>query len=701
MPKLHKVTAITFLASAFLLSKLSPQPIVSKFQFRSMSYVPPQSPPNWKLNTDDINRITQDYISKGNELDDLIAGVTNPTIDSVLKPYAEFENTYSGISNEITFYQHVSPNKELRDASTDAEQKIRDFGIESGLREDVYKVFNKLYESVKDQDIDFETKRYIKKINDSYRRNGLGLPIEERNKVKEIQKKLSNLSLEFSKNLGENSEFLLFTKEELNGVPDDVINQFEKIDDKLKMTFKYPDLFPVLKYAKNSNTRKLAFVGDQNKNPENEKLLIEAVDLRTKLASILGYKNFSDYVLEERMAKNTTTVLNFLNDLKDKLIPLGLKEKESLLELKKKDLISQNLEFDNNYYVWDHRFYDNLLLEKEYKVDQQKLSEFFPMEHTVSKMLNFYETLFKLKFIEVKEDKSTWHDDVKQFSVWKLDNPKNPSFVGWIYFDLWPRDNKYNHAANFGLHPGFIKADGSRSYPITALVCNFSKPTKDKPPLLKHDEVTTFFHELGHGIHDLVGDVQYARFHGPSAVSWDFVEAPSQMLEYWTWSKNELKELSSHYLTREQIDDELIDSLIKSKHVNGGLFNLRQLHFGLFDMTLHSNNSKIDITKFWNESRQEIALVSNGDSVTKGFNSFGHIMGGYQAGYFGYLWSQVFAADIYYTKFKNDPLNSETGIQYRDIILARGGSRDEDDNLKELLGREPNNEAFSKELGLK
>lgn len=666
---------------------------------------PPQTPPRWDHVAAGITKSAEEYIKRGTALDDEIArAVENPTVETVLKPYAEFENVYGGISNELTFYQHVAASKELRDASNEAEKKIQDFHIESDLREDVYKSFNKLYEDTKDsEELDHETKRYIKKINDQYRRNGLGLPLEERNKVKEIQKRLSTLSLEFSKNLGENNEFILFDREELDGVPEDVISQFEEVDGKLKMTFKYPDIIPVGKYAKNPNTRKTAIVGDQNHAAENGKLLEEAVGLRIELGKILGYKNFADYNLEDRMAKNSDNVLNFLNDLRKKLTPLGLKEKETLLALKKKDHEERGLPFDGEYYLWDHKFYDNLLLEKEYQVDQQRLSEYFPMEHTVAKMLEFYETLFKLKFVETsKDDKNyaTWHEDVKQFSVWKLDDPSKPVFTGWIYFDLWPRENKYGHAANFGISKGYTKSDGSRAYPVTALVCNFSKPTKDKPSLLKHNEVTTFFHELGHGIHDLVGNVQYARFHGPSAVAWDFVEAPSQMLEYWTWSKNELKQLSSHYKTGEPIEDELIDALIRSKHVNGGLFYLRQLHFGLFDMILHSTNTKTDITKFWNDSRTDIALLSNGDAVTKGFNSFGHIMGGYQAGYFGYLWSQVFAADIYYAKFADDPLNSDVGIQYRDIILARGGSRDETENLIDLLGREPKNDAFSRELGL-
>ncbi|GMG38531.1 unnamed protein product [Ambrosiozyma monospora] len=344
------------------------------------------------------------------------------------------------------------------------------------------------------------------------------------------------------------------------------------------------------------------------------------------------------------------------------------------------------------------------MLETEYKVDEMKIAEYFPMANTISKMLQIYETIFTLKFVEIsKNDKlyNTWHEEVKQFAVWKLDNQEDPEFVGYIYFDLHPRKGKYGHAANFGLSPGYTDiVTGARVYPATSLVCNFTRDKKDKPSLLKHDEVVTFFHELGHGIHDLLGKTKYSRFSGTS-VSWDFVEMPSQFLEYFTWCEAQLESLSQHYQTGKPLPKELIQSLIKSKNVNGAMFNLRQLHFGLFDMSLHtSKDGNVDIDSLWNDLREEVALVSNGGVQTKGYGSFGHMMGGYASGYYGYMWSQVFAADIFYSKFKADPLNVKSGLEYRDKILSRGGSREEMDNLRDLLGRDPNSDAFLTELGI-
>ncbi|KAG7855781.1 hypothetical protein KL939_004245 [Ogataea angusta] len=651
-----------------------------------------QQPLEWDHSPEQILQLADQLVKEGRELDDLVAStVDNASFKNTIAPIAHLENVQARISNQITFYQHVSASKELRDASNEADKRLREFSIESGLRQDVYKAIHAVYENELDK-LEGEDKRFLKKLHRQYERNGLNKPENVRDQIKNLKQKLSTYALEFSKNLGEETEHIWFTKEELDGVPEDVVAQFEQDNGKYKMTFKYPDLFPVLKYAKNPETRKRAFVGDQNKVKENGPLLKQAVETRAELAKLLGYENFSEYILEERMAKTPKTVMDFLVDLRDKLKPLGKQEIKSLGEMKLKDT------GNSEYYVWDHRYYHNKMLEEQYQVDEKQISEYFPLKQTIERMLAIYEKIFQLKFKQVENPK-TWHSEVQQFSVWKTDSKEE--FVGYLYFDLHPREGKYGHAANFGLAPGYIDVKtGKQVYPSTSLVCNFTRDLAKKPSLLKHDEVVTFFHELGHGIHDLLGETKYARFHGTS-VSWDFVEMPSQLLEYFCWSKNQLKFLSGHYETGEALPDNLIDSLIKSKNVNGALFNLRQLHFGLFDMSLHTSvDGKVDMDGLWNDLREEVALVKNGGQTTTGYASFGHLMGGYASGYYGYLWSQVFAADIFYTKFKEDPFNVKSGLEYRRKVLEKGGSQEEMDLLVDLLGRNPSSDAFLQELGL-
>jgi metallopeptidase MepB len=454
----------------------------------------------------------------------------------------------------------------------------------------------------------------------------------------------------------------------------------------------------------------------------------------------LGYPDHASFKIEDKMAKTPKTVLDFLGDLKTQLAPGGVKEIAHLKELKKTDLEARGMSElnDGEYYLWDHRFYDRLMVETEYSIDEQKIAEYFPLQSTVEGMLNIFEELFGLVFVSIEgaeRDKISetgkggdiaWHEDVKIFSVWD-DESEGKGFVGYLYLDLHPRPGKYGHAANFNLQSGFLNPNGTRRYPATALVCNFSKPTPKKPSLLKHDEVVTLFHELGHGIHDLVGRTTYSRFHGTSVVR-DFVEAPSQMLENWCWTPSQLKSLSSHYSTGEKIPDDLIEKQISTKHVNDALFNLRQLHFGTFDMAVHTPKShdeieNMKISETYNELRTKICGLKGPEALGakrlvfeilpfyfkltcysdwgNGQATFGHLIGGYDAGYYGYLSSQVYSADMFHSVFAKDPMNAKEGRRYRHMVLEKGGSQDEMKTLEDFLGRKPSTDAFYRELGLK
>jgi len=297
--------------------------------------------------------------------------------------------------------------------------------------------------------------------------------------------------------------------------------------------------------------------------------------------------------------------------------------------------------------------------------------------------------------VEMKGE--TWHEDVQKYSVWKKDAKTPDDFLGYCYLDLFPRTAKYSHAAVWGLIPGYVNPDGTRHYPTVAMVANLAKPTPERPALMTHDDAVTFFHEFGHAVHGLLSRTRFARFHGTS-VARDFVEAPSQMLENWGWKPKVLKKISSHYETQEPLPDDLIEKLIKSRYVNAGLYYLRQLFFATFDIKVHTDQEPTDYTNLWNELRQEISLVVGPEKPIPGQGTFAHLVGGYDAGYYGYLYSLVFAADMYATVFKKDPLNPASGEKYKNSILVPGGSREELDSLTEFLGRPPNAEAFMKEL---
>ncbi|KAE9363181.1 putative Saccharolysin [Stipitochalara longipes BDJ] len=694
---------------------------------------PPQAPPLFTATKDSLMEDAKKIVQGTRELLDKIAKDIKPTeatFTNIVLPIAHDEDNAALSSRIIGFYQAVSTDSELRDASSKAEEMMDEFNIEASMREDIFKLVDAAWKREAEKtELDGESKRLLEKEWKSYVRNGLGIEKgPKRDRFKEIKKRLSQIQIEFQKNLNEENNGIWFTRKELEGVPEDVLETFEKgtgdNEGKLRFTFKYPDLFPTLKFALDSETRQKVFIENENKCNANVPLFKEAVVLRDEAARLLGYPDHASFRIEDKMAKTPKTVNDFLGDLRIQLAPGGKKEVEHLLELKKEDLKSRGLEHedDGNYYLWDSRFYNRMMVEKEFSIDEQEIAEYFPLQSTIQGMLHIFEELFGFVFIEIDGEDRTklsttgkgediaWHEDVKIFSVWD-DEGEGGGFVGYLYLDLHPRPGKYGHAANFSLQPGFILPNGTRRYPATALVCNFSKPTETKPSLLKHDEVVTLFHELGHGIHDLAGRTKYARFHGTSVVR-DFVEAPSQMLENWCWTPSQLKSLSNHYLSGAKIPDDLIEKQISAKHVNDALFNLRQLHFGIFDMTVHTPKTHEEAENFklsalYNDLRTEIAGLK-GPEVQglksdwgNGQATFGHLIGGYDAGYYGYLSSQVYSTDMFYSVFKKDPMNKEEGRRYRHMVLEKGGSQEEMKTLEDFLGRKPSSDAFYQELGLK
>lgn len=622
---------------------------------------------------------TKEMLAQSKKVTDDVVGQIaerDATFQTVLLPMVHDENLQTLKAHILGFYQSVSTEQALRDASTEAEKLMDEYSIEAAMREDVFKLVDAALK--KGDKLDPESQRILEKEHKAFVRNGLDIPAgPKRDRFKEIKKRLSQLGIAFSKNLNEEKGGLWLTADELNGVPEDVLSLLKKEGDNYWLTFKYPDLFPTLKYATDSATRQKVFVSNENKCNQNVPLFREAIILRDEAARLLGYPNHAAFRIEDKMAKTPKTVDDFLGDLRQRLSQGGLDEIETLKKMKQADLESRGEKFDGRYYLWDHRFYDRMMEEKDYQLDQQLISEYFPLQTTIRGMLEIFEQLFGLAFVEVvgkdrdsispsgKGEDIVWHEEVQVFSVWD-DEDEGGGFVGYLYLDLFPRTGKYGHAANFNLQPGFIQENGTRRYPATALVCNFSKPTAKKPSLLKHDEVTTLFHELGHGIHDLVSRTTYSRFHGTNTVR-DFVEAPSQMLENWCWTPSQLKALSRHYSTlssdyydswkeaagsnaekaEERIPDDLIQKLIKTKNLNGALFNLRQLHFGTFDMTIHepkdhASLEAMDISETYNALRKDISkidgpeVLGEGNKWGNGQATFGHLMGGYDAGKIAY-----------------------------------------------------------------
>jgi metallopeptidase MepB len=604
---------------------------------------PPQAPPLFTATPESIAADTKKLcdVTK-NVLDSVVADVPadKATFAKALEPILLDENLAATQRRILTFYHHVSTKKELRDASTESERVFNDFGIECNMREDVFKVVDGAFANRASEDLSKEQLHVLEKERQKYIRNGLRLPAgPKRDRFKEIQKRLSELEIQCQTNLNEEKGAIWFTPEELEGVPaDDIdIDSLEKgtgeNEGKVKLSFKYNHYFPLIKHAVNADTRRKYTIAESNKANINVPLFQEVITLRDEAARLLGYENHAALRIEEKMAKGPEAVREFLDDLRTRLAEGGAKEINKLLEYKKKDLEERGLPVDDNFFMWDTSFYSRIQKEKEYSVDETKISQYFPVESTFAGMLKIFEEIFGFVFVELKPDERArlsptgkaedivWHEDVLIYSVWD-DEASGGNFCGYLYLDLHPRDNKYGHNANFNLEPGYIAEDGKKHYPVTALVCNFSKPSPKKPSLLKHHEVVTLFHELGHGIHDLAGRTRYSYFHGTSTVL-DFVEAPSQMLENWCWTPSVLKSLSKHWETGEQIPDELIEKLVSTKRLNSAIGALGQLTIGIFDMTVHTPESheavkQLNAGRLWNELRHNISGTKGPEDLGQG-----------------------------------------------------------------------------------
>lgn len=594
----------------------------------------------------------------------------------------------------LQFLQYVSPDASIRAAGERATQEVTDYLIVMGKREDVYNAVN-AYASTNPR-LEGAKARLLEFTLRDYRRAGMGLPKEQRSILTEIEKEISKTGIEFEKNIREDNTQLLFARDELRGVPDELIRILEPAGGLLVITMDYPVVTPLLENCEVESTRQKVWIAYRRRAPGNVAVLERLLKLRHQAAAMLGYASPADFETEVLMAKNAANVAEFYSRLRPLVREKAQLDYQMLREAKRERTKNPDAEL----LPWDYAFYKNQVRKQKYKVDPQTVKEHFPADAVIEGLFRTTRTLYGLAYKDITTEaraagRPFWYDGVQLFEV---RDAASGALLGEFYLDLYPRENKYKHFAQWGLRERKTYADGTSQTPLAALVCNFPSPTSDAPSLMSHEDVETFFHEFGHCLHTILTTSTISRFSGTS-VERDFVEAPSQMFENWVWNAEVLGTFSRHYKHGGPLPRELLDGMLAAKHLGSGIDAEQQFYYGMIDMAFHTApNGEIDTVTTANTLFGEVTMFK---PVRGTFfhAAFGHLVG-YQAGYYGYQWSQVYAADMF-TRFKERGLlNPDAGRHYRETVLSRGGTQDGLDLVRACLGRAPDMKAYMEHLGL-
>lgn len=622
-------------------------------------------------------------------LKELVEPKTERTFENTLMPLDRISDLLSHSQANFAFMGYVHPDKAVRDAGKQAEEKNQQFGVEMVFRDDVNAAVQAYAQASEAAQLDGERARFLEFTLRDLRRAGHDLDPATRALVKEKTERLVTLGVQFQQNIDEWDDEILVTRDELDGLPDSYIEALDVDEEtgKYKVTIAYPHMIPFLANAKSrSHREQLRYKFNTVAVEENGKILEEAIALRQETAEAFDRPSWAHHVLEDRMAKSPDRVKTFYEDLRGPLTEQGRSELAEMALLLEADTGESTVR------VWDWSYYDNMQRRTDYGVDNFEVAKYFPLPMVLEGMFELTSEMFGITFREVGEF-DTWHDDVQMFII---DDAATGEELSRFYLDLFPREGKFGHAAEFPMLPSRLLEDGTYQNPVCAMVANFTKPTSDAPSLLQHSEVETLFHEFGHVLHQNLGRTELARFAGTS-VERDFVEAPSQIMQHWIWRSDVLRRFARHYETGAPIPDELVEQLVAARRLNTALFQLRQMQYGWWDQEMHGGPNR-DLRKIYDDG-SAISLMPPHEG-TFALASFGHLMGGYDSSYYGYMWSEVFGDDMF-SRFEDEGVtNPEVGMAYRRAVLEKGGTVDPDQMLRDFLGREPNNEAFLRKLGI-
>jgi oligopeptidase A len=641
-------------------------------------------------------------------VEDLLKNQQQPTWQSLVMPMEALDATIDRVWSPVSHLNSVMNSDELRVAYNACLPKLSQFGTELGQNEDLYKAYNALANSPAYAELDIAQKKVIDNALRDFRLSGVELSHDDRERYKQISQSLTELTAKFEENLMDATHAWkkhITDETLLSGLPDstrDMAAQFAQRDelDGWLFTLDFPSYMPVMSYADNRDFREEMYTAFATKASDqgptagqwdNTDIMADILKLRHELAQLIGFANHAERSLATKMAQTPQQVLDFLNDLSMRSKPIAEKEFAELKAYANEVAGMTELE------AWDVTYFAEKLRQQRYSISQEELKPYFPEDKVVSGLFAVVNRLYGLD-IKERYDIDVWHKDVRFFDIFD----GNGELRGQFYLDLYARNHKRGGA---WMDECLVRRQTETGIqtPVAFLTCNFSEPVGDKPALLSHDEVTTLFHEFGHGLHHMLTKIHHAGVSGINGVAWDAVELPSQFMENWAWEREALDLISGHFETGEVLPQDLFDKMIAARNFQSAMIMMRQLEFSLFDFRLHLEfNPEQDqqVDKILAEVREQVAVVKP-PKFNRFAHSFSHIFaGGYAAGYYSYKWAEVLSADAF-SKFEEKGIfDRATGLEFLESILEQGGSREPMDLFIQFRGREPEIDALLRHSGI-
>lgn len=632
------------------------------------------------------------------------------TWDNLCQPLAESDDRLSRIWSPIGHLNSVKNSPELRTAYEQALPLLSEYGTWVGQHEGLYQAYRSLKEGAAFEALSVPQRKAVDNALRDFELSGIGLSADKQQRYGEIVARLSELGSTYSNNVLDATmgwSKLITDEAELSGLPESALAQAQamaqaKEQDGWLLTLDMPSYLPVLTYADNRALREEMYrafatrASDQGPNAgkwDNSEVMAETLALRHELAQLLGFDTYADKSLATKMAESPEQVIGFLSDLAKRARPQAEQELAQLRAFAKQHYGVDELE------AWDITYYGEKQKQHLFSISDEQLRPYFPEQRVVEGLFEVVKRIYGITAKE-RKDVETWHPDVRFFDLFDA----NGELRGSFYLDLYARENKRGGAWMDDCVGSLRKADGTLQKPVAYLTCNFNRPLGDQPALFTHNEVTTLFHEFGHGLHHMLTQIDTAGVSGINGVPWDAVELPSQFMENWCWEPEALAFISGHYQSGEPLPKAMLDKLLAAKNYQAALFILRQLEFGLFDFRMHfeySPEKGAQILPTLAEVKKMVAVVPS-PSWGRFPHAFSHIFaGGYAAGYYSYLWAEVLSADAY-SRFEEEGIfNAETGKSFLDNILSRGGSEEPMALFKRFRGREPQLDAMLRHYGIK